>query len=171
MTTRVTVTDGKVAGYVTTAEYAELFGVKEGTVRQWINRKKLWALKIGTEYFVPEGTPKPGRKKKGQEAARRWFTFDLGVKQYYRIVIGLKPPTSLAVSPRIDVAGFMSSDVADSYINNVIRKHKEWDDEIMYAISIPVLLPPMTMDDQTLDGKIRMMNKISELSRQEHPSK
>ncbi len=35
-----------------TADVAEFFGVKTGTIRDWIKREKLDAVKVGNRYFV-----------------------------------------------------------------------------------------------------------------------
>ena len=41
--------------FYTTKEVAEMYGLKEGTIRQFINRKQLEATKVGTIYII---TPK-----------------------------------------------------------------------------------------------------------------
>lgn len=170
MTTRVTISDGKVHGHLTVAEYAKECGVEPITVRQWIKRGKLHALKIGSENFILEGTPKPGRKKKGQvdEAAKRWFTFDPGFKQYHRIIIGLRNTEDrFALRPRFEVAAFIDDKIADNFIDNIIHKHPDWDDQAMYAMKLTVLLPPMTISDESLNGKIGMLKEIDAISKKE----
>lgn len=69
MVTDVTVVDGVVVGYLTAAEYARRYGIKEATIRQWIRRGKIKAFKIGPVSYISETQEppeygKPGRKKK-----------------------------------------------------------------------------------------------------------
>lgn len=67
MTTKVTVTDGHVDGYLTTKEFAIKHGLKENTVRVWICRNKIDILEIGTCHWIKSDTPVPLPKKR-----RRW---------------------------------------------------------------------------------------------------
>lgn len=53
---------GRPIGYLTTEEAAQKFNVKQGTVRQWVRRYKLPALKIGSDLWIPQDAHKPGRK-------------------------------------------------------------------------------------------------------------
>lgn len=53
---------------VTAGEYAELFGVGDGTVRQWIRRGKLrTATKVGNEWRIPVLTVPPSRGYEGAQ--------------------------------------------------------------------------------------------------------
>lgn len=50
------------------SEYAELYGVGDGTVRQWIRRGKIrTATKIGNEWRIPVLTVPPGRGYEGAQ--------------------------------------------------------------------------------------------------------
>lgn len=53
---------------LTASEYAQLYGVGDGTVRQWIRRGKLrTASKIGNEWRIPVLTMPPGRGYDGAQ--------------------------------------------------------------------------------------------------------
>lgn len=72
MTTTVTVCDGRIVGYLTSAEYARKYGIPEITIRVWAKRGKLQSLKIGRNSYIKEDLlpppfEKPGRKKKEME--------------------------------------------------------------------------------------------------------
>lgn len=60
----ITVDEGRVNGYITTAEFAKECGVEVVTVRQWIRRGKVNPVKIGSQNFIRLGTEKPGRKRR-----------------------------------------------------------------------------------------------------------
>lgn len=67
-------TDGvwRVVGYLTSYEYAEKAGVKEGTVRKWIYCGRLEAVQIGKGWWVREDAPMPpniGKMKAEEKAA------------------------------------------------------------------------------------------------------
>ena len=49
-------------GYLTAAEFAEKTDISHGTIRQWINRGKLPALKIGNTWFVRRNEEIPTSK-------------------------------------------------------------------------------------------------------------
>lgn len=62
----------RVTGYLTSYEYAERHGVKEGTVRKWIRYGKLEAVQIGTGWWVRKDEPVPpniSRMKAGEKEA------------------------------------------------------------------------------------------------------
>ena len=57
--------------FYTTKQIAEMYGLKEGTIRQFINRKQLEATKVGTTYIITpeqlkawESTRKPRKRAK-----------------------------------------------------------------------------------------------------------
>lgn len=57
--------------FYTCKEVAEKYGLKEGTIRQFINRKQLEATKVGTTYIITpdqlkawEETRKPRKRAK-----------------------------------------------------------------------------------------------------------
>jgi excisionase family DNA binding protein len=50
--------------HLTCKQYADKHGLKEKTVRQWINRGKLKAEKHGRDWAIPEGTEKPKDRRK-----------------------------------------------------------------------------------------------------------
>ena len=53
------------------SEYAELYGVEVGTVRQWIRRGKIrTAIKLGNQWIIPKLTMPPSRGYQG--AQYRW---------------------------------------------------------------------------------------------------
>lgn len=58
----VTLVHGKPRGFLSTKEFAESIGVKQVTVRVWISRQKLDAIKVGNEWFIRAGTPYPARR-------------------------------------------------------------------------------------------------------------
>ena len=67
MVTIVSVVNGRVIGYLTSAEYAKYNGVKESTVRVWIKRGKIpkhFLLKIGKYWWINTAMPKMERKKR-----------------------------------------------------------------------------------------------------------
>ena len=64
------------------SEYAELYGVGDGTVRQWIRRGKLrTATKIGNEWRIPVLTVPPGRGYDG--AQYKWDVEMEGLPEEY----------------------------------------------------------------------------------------
>lgn len=67
MPTEITVNDdGTVVGYLTTSDIAKEWGVTDSTVRVWIKRGKLKALKVGSINLIDQYTPIPepiNRKK------------------------------------------------------------------------------------------------------------
>ncbi len=59
---------------LTVEEYANMYGVGEGTVRQWIRRGKIRnAKKRGREWLIPELTELPGRGY--QSGVYEWFGY------------------------------------------------------------------------------------------------
>ena len=55
MVTNVTIYNGRVMGYLTSAQFAKVNGVKNGTVRVWIKRGKIpvhFLLKIGNDWWI-----------------------------------------------------------------------------------------------------------------------
>ena len=64
------------------SEYAELYGVGDGTVRQWIRRGKLrTATKIGNEWRIPILTVPPGRGYEGAQYI--WYEEMEGLPEEY----------------------------------------------------------------------------------------
>ncbi|MBC7094892.1 helix-turn-helix domain-containing protein [Thermococcus sp.] len=39
--------------FITTKEFAEMYGVKIGTVQSWCRNKRLKAIKLGKEWRIP----------------------------------------------------------------------------------------------------------------------
>lgn len=60
----VEIQNGRIVGYVTSKELATKFGVTGVTIRVWVKRKKLEALKVGDELWFKEDTTYPERKRK-----------------------------------------------------------------------------------------------------------
>lgn len=55
--------DGRIEGYLTVNEFAELNNVSSGLVRVWIHEGKIKPdFKIGPMNFIREGTPRPNGK-------------------------------------------------------------------------------------------------------------
>ena len=59
----VAIENGRIKGYLTTAEFAKKCKVEQATVRVWIKRGKINCLKIGKENWIHENTIYPGRSK------------------------------------------------------------------------------------------------------------
>lgn len=66
MINTVTLVDGKPTGYLSTKEFAESIGAAQSTIRVWIRRQKIEALKIGSEWFIQKGTSFPKEKPRGR---------------------------------------------------------------------------------------------------------
>ncbi len=77
---------------LTAGEYAKLYGVGDGTVRQWIRRGKLrTASKIGNEWRIPILTVPPGR---GYEGAQYIWHEDIeGLPEEYSYINDYKLAT------------------------------------------------------------------------------
>lgn len=58
----VEIQNGRIVGYVTSKELATKLGVSDVTIRVWVKRKKLEALKVGDELWFKEDTTYPERK-------------------------------------------------------------------------------------------------------------
>lgn len=69
MSIQVTITDdGRVEGYLSSNQFAEKCGVDPNTIRVWIGRGKIADyIKIGSDYWISENEPKPGRKVRTHE--------------------------------------------------------------------------------------------------------
>ena len=80
------------------------------------------------------------------------------VKYYYRISISRKDIPDL---PIFEIAGFMNFNIAMNYVNNIVKKHKGWDENTMQVIIATVALPPMTDEDDTLAAKIGMLSRMT----------
>lgn len=63
----------RVAGYLTSYEYAKKHNVKEGTVRKWIRFGKLEAVQIGTGWWIKEDEPVPPNISKMKAEERESF--------------------------------------------------------------------------------------------------
>ena len=66
MVTTVSIYNGRVMGYMTSAEYAKANDIKESTVRVWIKRGKIprhFLLKIGNSWWINASMPKMERKR------------------------------------------------------------------------------------------------------------
>lgn len=151
--------NGQMDGYFTTAELAEQWGVGIGTVRQWIRRGKIRAVKVGNQNFIDKRTPYPKRKKHGQPAEtwRPPIVIDMTVKYYYRVGITRK---DIPDSPVFEIAGFKDKNLAIRYADNIVRKRKDWDDSRMQITITAVALPPMTDEEDTLAAKIGMLSRL-----------
>ena len=152
--------NGQMDGYFTTAEYAHNWGVGIGTVRQWIRRGKIKAVKVGNQNFINKLTPYPKRKKIGQpvEVWKPPITIDTTVKYYYRVSIARK---DIPDSPIFEIAGFKDKNIAIRYADNIVRKRKDWDDSRMQVTITAVALPPMTDEEDTLATKIGMLSRLT----------
>ena len=159
----ITIEDGKVRGYYTVAEFAKACDVDAGTVRQWIRRGKVEALKIGTENYIPKSTPKPARKKRKDAVVheRRLFCPTTGFRCYWRVVIGRK---DIEDSPLLEVAGFMNETMANLFISEQLCKRADWDDARMYGKAVKIGLPPFSADENLLSEKIRYLDQMEEVS-------
>ncbi len=155
----INVKDGRPIGYITTAEYARQFGVNIGTVRQWIRRGKVRAVKVGNQNFIDDRTPYPKRKSNGQpvEAWKPPIMVGMTIKYFYRVSIAR---TDIQDSPFFDVAGFNSKDIAIRYAKNIVKKNKDWDENRMKVVITAVALPPITDDNDTLATKIEILAKL-----------
>ena len=60
----VEIQNGRIIGYITSKELATKLGVTHATIRIWVKRKKLEALKVGDELWFKENTTYPERKRK-----------------------------------------------------------------------------------------------------------
>ena len=151
--------NGQMDGYFTTAEFAKQWGVGIGTVRQWIRRGKIKAVKVGNQNFINRMTPYPKRKKRGQpaEAWRPPIAIDMTVKYYYRVCISRK---DIPDCPIFEIAGFRDKNLAMRYADNIVRKRKDWDDSRMQVTITAVALPPITDDEDTLTTKIGMLSRL-----------
>ena len=159
--TNFTVTkDGKMDGYLTTAEFAKRCGVSVVTVRLWIRIGKIKAVKVGNQSFIDDRTPYPKRKKHGQpvETWRPPIVIDMTVKYYYRVGITRK---DIPDSPVFEIAGFKDKNLAVRYADNIVRKRKDWDDRAMQVTITAVALPPMTDEEDTLATKIGMLSRLT----------
>ena len=67
----VTLVHGKPRGFLSTKEFAESVGVKQTTVRVWILRKKLDAIKVGNEWFIRVGTPYPAKRLRTRKKSNK----------------------------------------------------------------------------------------------------
>lgn len=67
----VTLINGKPRGYLSSKEFAESVGVQQTTVRIWIRREKLEAIKVGNEWFIRIGTPRPEEKRRGPKKKKK----------------------------------------------------------------------------------------------------
>jgi len=158
--TNFTVTkDGQMDGYFTTAEFAKRCGVSVGTVRHWIHRGKIKAVKVGNQSFIDDRTPYPKRKKYGHpaEAWRPSIIVDMTVKYFYRVSIMRK---DIPDSPIFEIAGFRDKNIAMNYARNIVKKRKDWDERTMQVVITAVALPPMTVSNDTLAVKIEMLSKL-----------
>lgn len=151
--------NGQMDGYFTTTEFAEQWGVGIGTVRQWIRRGKIKAVKVGNQHFIDKRTPYPKRKKYGQptETWKPPIVIDTTVKYYYRVGITRK---DIPDSPVFEIAGFKDKNLAIRYADNIVRKRKDWDDSRMQITITAVALPPMTDEEDTLASKIGMLSRL-----------
>lgn len=158
--TNFTVTkDGQMDGYLTTAEFAKRCGVSVGTVRHWIHRGKIKAVKVGNQSFIDDRTPYPKRKKYGQpaEAWKPPIVVDMAVKYFYRIDITRK---DMHDCPVFEIAAFRDKNIAMNYAYNIVKKRKDWDDRTMQVIITAVALPPMTDKEDTLAVKIGILSNL-----------
>lgn len=55
--------DGKLLGFLTEAEAAALFGVGPATIRVWIEREQLEAIKIADNWYIPKHAKNPLERK------------------------------------------------------------------------------------------------------------
>lgn len=70
MITNVSIYNGRVMGYLTSAQFAKVCGVKKSTVHVWIKRGKIpgyFLLKIGNDWWINCSCPKIERKNKRKE--------------------------------------------------------------------------------------------------------
>ena len=158
--TNFTVTkDGQMDGYFTTAEFAKRCGVSVDTVRHWILRGKINAVKVGNQSFIDYRTPYPKRKKYGQpvEAWRPSIIVDMTVKYFYQIGITRK---GIHDCPVFEIAGFRDKNITMNYACNIIKKRKDWDEMTMQVVIKAVALPPMCVSNDTLAVKIEMLSKL-----------
>lgn len=78
---------------------------------------------------------------------------------YFRVLIGMKDQQEAS---DYDVADFSSMRLAESYINNIVRKHPKWNDITMRA-----RIARMNCEDDHLGETI---DRILEESRMKQPS-
>ena len=58
---------GTIAGYMSFAEAADKWGVTQGTIYVWRERKKLQGcIKIGDRYYIPENSTKQQPRPRGR---------------------------------------------------------------------------------------------------------
>lgn len=86
-----------------------------------------------------------------------------GYKEYWKVVI-YPIHDDDEECPILEVAGFMDKKIAQSYINNVIKKNKYWDDSVLNAQLLLYALPPCTDSDSALTAKIKYLKSLSEHS-------
>lgn len=86
-----------------------------------------------------------------------------GYKEYWKVVI-YPIRAEDEECPILEVAGFMDKKIAQSYMNNIIKKHKDWDDSILNAQLLLYALPPCTDSDSALTAKIKYLKSLSEQS-------
>ncbi len=89
MTLTVTVNGmiGTVDGYLTSYQYAEKHGLKEGTIRRWIYAGKLAAVQISNSWWIKEDMPPPPKICNLKEKERKEYmkTHKLNPK-YFRSI-------------------------------------------------------------------------------------
>lgn len=71
MVTNVSIYNGRVMGYLTSAQFAKVCGVKKNTIRVWIKRGKIpeyFLLKIGNDWWINCSCPKIERNNKSKES-------------------------------------------------------------------------------------------------------
>lgn len=62
--------DGTIVGYSTIAETAKRWNVPEVTVRVWIQRGKVPALRIGRNTYIMDSVEKPAPGKPGRPTGK-----------------------------------------------------------------------------------------------------
>lgn len=56
--------NGRLLGFATESEAAAAFGVGCATIRVWVERGELDAVKIGDTLYIPKNAPNPIERKK-----------------------------------------------------------------------------------------------------------